>query len=1310
MKINNISLFLDTLRSNVVLETMLDTNFFKTITENNPEKEAITAMTGHIVTKTTAIRLMDILLSTEVDIPQRLRFQIADINTGETILQYLHRKCDTGAQKTRKMQNILNSLTADIGQNIISKNGWQTFQNRIGFRGRQVEHIIFLVDKNFKKSNLEEIQNAVILAKITEMCYSAITNPKKCLEKFPIMANCVKLITEIWIHRGTNQFNLNEKFEKTIDLNLDRNLDMLTKNMIVKPDLKFEELNTAIIDMKKSGNIASKKEALDKLFVAMNRKSENTESNIGDIRKWILGSKTFNNPEQNRAIEDLREILRIKSYAIENGRDLKINKDICLTGFRDLKEIAIGGQKEFWDKIKIDMDENQLIDFTGENIKILEDKKLFGKILILQTIENGSLEERIENLTNLDNTPGSLSEIMKKYRENTGRLNICGIENNGGEICLNITKNGPCNGHTYAIITNEKCRDNDFMIKFQKEIYIMRPRKGGSTNTPVAKMIFEKTPGKILEQEIQFVYKGFEIFKECGEMGLTRDTFSKRFEDKIAEITGNLNDRPWLEIFQEINQIFQMRINGVYREGLKITLDEIKTELDQFRISTRKQGTKTLGDTKNWPKYIKIDNEANDRKSNFNQFGKHRGQIAPTDANTPHYPTLTMGHADPAYFGPTLEINKAIKFAIIISYETFIDKPGQTFYKQPSVLNKGFETGQKTSHIVGIIDVEDPENPRQIDTKTFVNSENFKNFCKSENLPNKNPGDLEDTLNLIFYTIGARNSRNDNATELEREKSKYTINESDYRSAAILNLCRKDIQLLLEANNALYNFKINIGVVFGQKASGGKMLRGLNLGTYQVPNAYRNLGVKEYIIPRNVDISGKMLEESKTEQIGQDAKIPTVMIGFERQQGVLPSANITGEPQTCRLANVAVLKKNIGKNRGQNHTHLIEYIVPSERLATPTTANELAKLNPKILPYKCTGGKNRIIYTTQISKNCSDTVIADFTNTSLNHASIADCVSKQLNGETTHNSGQIESLQLANRENKAGYAPKVFVEKRQGQSIELPTLRQGVIQIKNTTSLEKIGKFMAETAYNWESGQPKLSETNSLTKAFNFKLSDSQKIITDTITPGNLIMTDFEDDKGIKFSELPTEKIRKDSKIRQEKFANKERLPRDPQFSGPRPAKLKIANAYGGENVLEQIRPNVEIIENSTIQDQATKCRKNTLEDLQKTSAEAILQNSLRKMKITFEDTKNRIKNNIKNVESEDLQVPAHLLNDKKLCDELTGVTNFKEFQNVVDKLNVATVLTPGQLFKYAEHYEMANRDILEDFAQKYWGNALPGK
>ena len=80
------------MRANVTLETMLDKNFFSSITKNEAQKDAIKAMAGHIVAKTTALRLMDIFLSTEEDIPRQARFQIAAISTGETILQYLHRK------------------------------------------------------------------------------------------------------------------------------------------------------------------------------------------------------------------------------------------------------------------------------------------------------------------------------------------------------------------------------------------------------------------------------------------------------------------------------------------------------------------------------------------------------------------------------------------------------------------------------------------------------------------------------------------------------------------------------------------------------------------------------------------------------------------------------------------------------------------------------------------------------------------------------------------------------------------------------------------------------------------------------------------------------------------------------------------------------------------------------------------------------------------------------------------------------------------------------------------------------------------
>ena len=71
---------------------MLDRKYFKILTENDPSKDDITALTGHIVAKTTTIRLMDILLSTGKDIPNRASFQIAAIYSGETILQYLNRK------------------------------------------------------------------------------------------------------------------------------------------------------------------------------------------------------------------------------------------------------------------------------------------------------------------------------------------------------------------------------------------------------------------------------------------------------------------------------------------------------------------------------------------------------------------------------------------------------------------------------------------------------------------------------------------------------------------------------------------------------------------------------------------------------------------------------------------------------------------------------------------------------------------------------------------------------------------------------------------------------------------------------------------------------------------------------------------------------------------------------------------------------------------------------------------------------------------------------------------------------------------
>ena len=45
-----------------------------------------------------------------------------------------------------------------------------------------------------------------------------------------------------------------------------------------------------------------------------------------------------------------------------------------------------------------------------------------------------------------------------------------------------------------------------------------------------------------------------------------------------------------------------------------------------------------------------------------------------------------------------------------------------------------------------------------------------------------------------------------------------------------------------------------------------------------------------------------------------------------------------------------------------------------------------------------------------------------------------------------------------------------------------------------------------------------------------------------------------------------------------------------------------------------------------------------------------------------------------------------------------------------MDKLNVSNLQTPGQLRRYAEHHNMANVNLLEDFNIKYWGNSDPGE
>ena len=81
----------DLLRINTVLETMGDKNFFRVITENKSSNDSTVAMTGLIVAKTTTLRLLDILLSTQEDIPDQAKFTLAGINHGETVLQFLNR-------------------------------------------------------------------------------------------------------------------------------------------------------------------------------------------------------------------------------------------------------------------------------------------------------------------------------------------------------------------------------------------------------------------------------------------------------------------------------------------------------------------------------------------------------------------------------------------------------------------------------------------------------------------------------------------------------------------------------------------------------------------------------------------------------------------------------------------------------------------------------------------------------------------------------------------------------------------------------------------------------------------------------------------------------------------------------------------------------------------------------------------------------------------------------------------------------------------------------------------------------------------
>ena len=498
---------------------------------------------------------------------------------------------------------------------------------------------------------------------------------------------------------------------------------------------------------------------------------------------------------------------------------------------------------------------------------------------------------------------------------------------------------------------------------------------------------------------------------------------------------------------------------------------------------------------------------------------------------------------------------------------------------------------------------------------------------------------------------------------------------------------------------------MTIGIIFGQKASGGTMLRGLDLGDYQIPNIYRNLGIKEYISPSNKSITEVSLENSETGKIGDDALVPLVMINFERQQGEVPISSETGETQTCRLANVAVLKRNIGRD----NTNLIEYMVPSEQISTPTTGNEMSKLNSKIIPLKYDGGYSKRIFATQIAKNTTATVIGDFTNNSLVHSAVADCISQQLNGEKENNTGELEYMNLATRE-RSGVSKNITIRKRLGQTIELPTLRQGVYSLKSTSSIEMIGKFVAETTFNWESRKPNLAEVNLPSKAFNFKLQTNVMDIVDNISPGNFIMTDFENEKGKVFERLPQKLIRKNATIRQVKFASNEWIPRERQFEGPKPDRNLRLNTYGEEFVTEQIRPNIAILESHASQNLAAGDRRNILESIHENTAQEILQKSLNNLKLSFTKTKSRVDNNIREIEETTVGIPRELLLDRTLYNELDGVTNYQDFSRVMDKLNVATLLTPGQLHQYSERYRMSNIEITDNFAQKYWGTAITGK
>ena len=105
------------------------------------------------------------------------------------------------------MQSILNALTINIGANILGETAWQTFQNKAGFRARQVDHLKFLVDTNAKKTNIEELQNALILAKITKMCYFAIIDPEKSVENSQSWQTAQNWLQKFG-HTGENQISI----------------------------------------------------------------------------------------------------------------------------------------------------------------------------------------------------------------------------------------------------------------------------------------------------------------------------------------------------------------------------------------------------------------------------------------------------------------------------------------------------------------------------------------------------------------------------------------------------------------------------------------------------------------------------------------------------------------------------------------------------------------------------------------------------------------------------------------------------------------------------------------------------------------------------------------------------------------------------------------------------------------------------------------------------------------------------------------------------------------------------------------------